>query len=297
MKKGLILILLAALISGVSIFVNAFGVKGIDAALFTFSKNLVVGLFILALIFGIKEFHTLTKLTKMDWIKLLTIGLIGGSIPFVIFFKGLQLSSGATGSFIHKMMFIFVAVLAVIFLREKLSKKILVPASLLLAGNFLLLKITLPIFNAGTLLIFAATLFWAVENVISKHALKKLSGNAVAFGRMFFGSMFILAYMLFTDKISLLASLSFSQIGWVLITSIFLAGFVLTYYNGLKTVNVTTAASILLLGSPITTMLSFVFLGSALTLMEGAGMLLVLIGVISMILLTEKRIYSTISTA
>jgi len=289
MKKGILLILLTALISGISIFLNAFGIKGIDPTIFTFSKNIIVGLFLLAIILGLKEIKSLKNLTKKNWLQLLTIGLVGGSIPFILFFTGLKMSSGATGSFIHKTMFIFVAILAMFFLKEKLSKKILIPASLLLIGNYLLLKLTFPEFNLGTIFIFLATLFWAGENIISKHALKELSGNVVAFGRMFFGSLFILIYMAFTNKVNLLTTLTSSQMMWIAITSIFLIGFVITYYNGLKTTKVTTATSILLLGSPITTLFQLFFLGKAITALQIMGLVIIALGVTSMILITEKQ--------
>src|SRR3989338_837940 len=139
-KKGVLLVFLTALISGVSIFVNSFGVKGVDSTVFTFAKNFIVAILLICIIFGLREFNNLKRLSTRDWLWLLLIGLIGGAVPFVLFFKGLQLSSGALGSFVHKTMFVFVAVLALIFLKERIKLKVVIPAALLLAGNFLLLK-------------------------------------------------------------------------------------------------------------------------------------------------------------
>lgn len=287
-NKGWIFVFFTALISGCSIFVNKFGVKGIDSTVFTFLKNGVVALFLFAIILGFKEFHNLKKLSKKEWLQLLSIGLIGGSIPFVLFFKGLQLSNGAIGSFIHKTMFIFVAVLAIIFLKEKLSKKVMIPAVLLLAGNFLLLKLTSFELSLGALLVLIATLFWSVENIISKHVLKTVEPKVLAFGRLFFGSLFIMVYMVFTDKIALIGSITSAQFGWILISAPFLLLYVITWYTGLKEIKATTATSILLLGSPITTLLSFAFLGSALSVMQAMGILLVLTGIVAMIILTRE---------
>jgi DME family drug/metabolite transporter len=196
-------------------------------------------------------------------------------------------------------MFIFVGILAVIFLKERLSKKILIPAILLLAGNLLLLKITSFTFTASALLIFIATLFWSVENVISKHVLKRIEPKVLAFGRLFFGSLFIMLYMLATGKFSLIAELSYAQLAWIIISTPLLFLYVLTWYSGLKHVKATTATSILLLGSPITTLLSLLFLGSALTIAQAAGILLILSGIIAMIIFLERGPYSepTISTA
>lgn len=296
-KKGLLLIFFTALVSGFSIFINKFGVSGINSNIFTFAKNIIVAVFLFSILIFFNNFKDIKKLTKKQWSLLIVIGLIGGSIPFLLFFKGLQLTSGATAAFIHKTMFIYVAIFAIIFLKEKLKRAIVIPAILLLGGNFLLLKFTFDFFNIGVLLILSATLFWAAENTISKHALKQLKGNIVAFGRMFFGSLFILIYLILNKEIFLIASLTLSQLQWILLTSVFLLLYVTLWYNGLKYVKVTTATSILLLGSPITSLLNYFFLGVILTINQIIGILLIITSVMIITLFLEKRTYPTISTA
>ncbi|MBD3164103.1 EamA family transporter [Candidatus Woesearchaeota archaeon] len=289
MKRGLVFVLFTAVISGCAIFINQFGVKGIDSTVFTFSKNLVVSLLLLAIILGFREFRNLKKLGRKEWLSLIFIGFVGGSIPFILFFKGLQLSTGAVGSFIHKSMFIFVAVLAILFLKERLSVKILVPAVLLLAGNFFLLNLASFEMTLGAFLVFMATLFWSVETVISKKVLESIQPKILAFGRLFFGSLFIMVYMAFTNKLAFIPTLSFAQLSWILISAPFLLLYVITWYTGLKEIKAATAASVLLLGCPITTLLSFIFLGKALTIMQAAGILLIVAGVISMVVLSERK--------
>ncbi|MFH1182477.1 MAG: DMT family transporter [Candidatus Woesearchaeota archaeon] len=278
MKKGLMLVLATAVISGVSIFLNKFAVSGINSSVFTFSKNVAVALLIFSIIVLFGRLNEVRQLTTKQWSLLAAVGLIGGSIPFLLFFKGLQVTSSVTGSFIHKTMFVFVAVLAVIFLKEKLNKTILAAAALLVAGNFFLLGINTISFDTGTLLILAATALWAGENVLSKHLLGSLSGNIVAFGRMFFGSLFILAFLAASGQLNLVAELTSKQLLWILATSLLLLFYVVTWYNGLKEVKVTVAASILTLGLPITTLLNFAA-GSAVTLHEITGIIMVAAGV------------------
>ena len=295
-NKGLMFVFGTAVISGFSIFINKFGVKGIDSSIFAFSKNFLVSLLLIGLILGFKEFDNLKRLDKKQWGLLVLVGLVGGSIPFLLFFRGLQLSSGAVGSLIHKSMFIFVAILAVVFLKERLSKKILIPAVLLIAGNLLLLRITSFELTTGALFVLGATLFWSVENVISKHLLKEIEPKILAFGRLFFGSIFIMVFLIGTGKVGLLATVNVSQLSWIFVTSIFLLLYVFTWYTGLRDVKVTTATSILLLGSPITTLLSFIFLGTALSVIHAIGILLIICGV-GYILLLDRKIYLTSSTA
>ncbi len=298
-NRGITLILFTAIISGFSIFINRFGVKGIDSTLFTFTKNLIVALLLLAIILGFSEYRNIKRLSKKQWGSLMTVGLIGGSIPFVLFFKGLQLTNGAIGSFIHKTMFVFVAILSTLFLREKLNKKVFIPAILLLAGNFLLLRITNLQYSLGALFVLIATLFWSAETIISKRLLKTIEPKVLAFGRLFFGCIFILTYMALTNRIQLISQLTLPHFSWILITVPFLLLYVITWYTGLRYTKATTATSILLLGSPITMLLSYVFLGTSLSILQSIGMLLIVIGIISMVLLLERKPQSepTISMA
>ncbi len=281
-KKGLILVFSTAVISGFSIFLNKYGVSVINPYIFSFIKNVVVVLMLSGLIFLIKDWKLFTGLTKKQWLQLVLIGLVGGSIPFLLFFKGLSLTSAAQGAFIHKTMFVYAAVLAVIFLKEKISKEFLIGALFLLFGSLISLK-ALPIsFGRGDLLIFGATILWAVENLISKYALKELPAKIVGWGRMFFGSLFILVYLVLTSQIGLIANLGSEQIIWTLITSVLLFGYVFTWYSGLKYVPLSTAAAILIFGSLITTFLSFIS-GSQVSFKEIISAVLILIGVIFVI--------------
>ncbi len=278
-KKGIMLVILTAIISGFSIFVNSIGVKEFDSSLFTFLKNSVVAVVLLCIILGIGKWSELKILTKKQWSQLMGIGFIGGSIPFLLFFKGLQLTSGTTGSFIHKTMFIFVAFFAVAFLKEKLAPKIVVGATLLIAGNYLLIRPDFAL-SVGHMFILIATVFWAAESTLSKHVLKDISSTVVAFGRMFFGSLFIQVFLKSAGKMASFSSLTTTHILWIGLTSLFLIGYVLTFYNGLARIPVILASCIMTLGSPITTVLGWIFSDKPVTLFQAGGIFLILVGII-----------------
>jgi drug/metabolite transporter (DMT)-like permease len=281
-NKGLLLILSTAVISGFSVFINKYGVSVINPYVFTWLKNLSVALILTGLILAFKDWRVLKFLTKKQWSWLLTIGLVGGAIPFLLFFKGLSMVSAAEGSFIQKTMFIYIAVLAVIFLKEKIDRKFLAAASLLLIGNILLLKNFHLSFSLGSALIMIATIFWAMENVISKFMLRELPWRMVAWARMFFGSIFIFGFLFFTRQAELIVNLNFKQIGWVAITALFLLGYVATWYSGLKEVEVMKAAAVLLLGSPITTILALIS-GSKIEAREIFAGALIILGIVLII--------------
>jgi len=290
MKRGLLLVFLTAIISGVSVFINKYGVSGINPYVFTFLKNVSVALALSGFILLAREWRTIAKLDKKEWILLILIGFLGGGAAFLLFFKGLSITSAAQGSFIHKTMFIYTMVLAAVFLREKIKKEMLIGALLLLTGNLLALKSLNISINLGDFYVFLATLLWAVESIISKYALKNLSGKVVAWGRMFFGSVLILSYLWLTGKLSIVGQLNFSQTIWIEITSLILFGYVLTWYSGLRHIPVSVATSILLLGSPITTFLAFASSGKINfgEIMSGSMIIFGLLMILGFKVMTEK---------
>ena len=278
----MLLVLGTALVSGVSIFINKFAVAESNPFVFTFLKNLIVAAFLLSLIFLLKEFNNLKTLTKKQWLQLAAIGLVGGSIPFLLYFYALKLTPAINAGFIHKTLFIWVSVMAFFFLKEKLSKGFLFGAALLLFGNYLLFS-QISSFGFPDLLILVATLLWASEYVLSKYVLKDLNGTQVAFGRMFFGSFFMLLFLLGTNQLQLIAEISIAQVQWIMLTAALLFLYVLTFYSGLKYIDVSKAAAILLLGQPITALLSFIFLGQAISLQQAIGLLLIVLGTVLVI--------------
>lgn len=276
-KKGLALIILTAVISGFSIFINKYGVAMSGPCVFAFLKNAAVALVFTGLILFLKDFSAWQRLTKKQWLWLMLIGIIGGGIPFLLFFSGLSQTGAAQSSLIHKTMFIYVALLAMVFLKEKLNKNILLGALLLLAGNLALLKGLKLTFGYGELLIFGATLFWAIESIMAKYLLRDLPPKIVIWGRMFFGSILILGYLAASGQAGQILSVSWPQAAWVGITGALLFGYVTTWYHGLKYFPVSLAAAILLSGSLITTALTAIT-SAKLEIAEAASAILILLG-------------------
>jgi drug/metabolite transporter (DMT)-like permease len=187
------------------------------------------------------------------------------------------MTSAAQGSFIHKTMFLYVIILAVIFLKEKINKYFILGAILLLIGNLILIKNLSFYPNMGDVLIFIATIFWAIENVFSKYMIKTVKSDIVAWARMFFGAIFIFVYLSINGQVVALNVLDFGQISWLLISSIFLFGYVITWYRSLAKIPVSLATSILLLGSPVTTSLFFIS-GQKLSLLGVSSAIFILFG-------------------
>jgi len=280
---GVLLVLTTAFISGVSTFVNAYAVHGTSSAAFVTVRNIAVAAaFVPIALFATRSLRA-PALRAVDWARLVVIGLIGGAVPFLLFFYGLQLATAAggaaTASFGYRTLFLWATVFGIVFLHERFHWRIALGASLLLAGSALMLSLTSPIWTDGTAYVLAATVLWAGEYTVSKRALKDLPSTTVVLGRMGFGAVFLVGYLSFTTQWSTVATFTGAQWEWVGISAALLGAFVATFYPGLKRVDLGVASSALVLGFPVTWILSVLVQGSHFTLAEAAGVLAVVAGV------------------
>ncbi|MFA6254491.1 MAG: DMT family transporter [Patescibacteria group bacterium] len=292
MKKGIYLVLITAVVSGLANFFNKFGMQalGKDAFQYTTLKNVIVALVLSLIVLTPWILPKLKKLTKKEWAQLALIGLIGGSIPFLLFFKGLSLTSSVSASFIHKTMFVWVAILAWPILKEKISKLQFLALGILLLGNIIFEGFRGLNWGMAETLILVATLFWAAESVIAKISLKNIDSTVLAWGRMFFGAMFLLGFLLVTGNTAGLLTLSLSQVSWLLLVSTFLTGYVLTWYAALKKLPATVVTCFLVIASPITTFLNSIFVSHKLAGHNIWGVIIILAGILLFWQFKESKI-------
>ena len=292
-NKGIYLVLLTALISGVAVFLNKFAVVfWSNSSVFTTAKNLIVTMLLVCLVIFVGKLPELKNLSKKDWLRLVAIGFIGGSVPFLLFFKGLTLTSATNAAFIHKTLFIWVALLAVPFLKEKLSKLQIFSLGLLVVGTYLFAGSLKLKFGYGEFLILLATLLWAAENIVAKIALRNVSSLTTAWGRMFFGSIFLMIYLGFSGGLGKIF-VPPEGISWLALSSVILFGYVITWYAALKSLPATVASAILVIAAPITALLDSVFVTHRLKPTILISCLIIALGTILIIRIYE-RAYSVL---
>ncbi len=289
---GTLLVLMTAIISGFSIVANKFFVTTIDPLVFTSLRALIIGLLFLLISVLVMDKKKGT-FKKTSWKNLVLIGIIGGGFAFWLFFAGLKLTMAGHAAFLHKTLPIYAMIFGFIFLKEKITKKYFVALLVMLIG---LVLMQLQIFSAevriGDLMVLGATVLWALENTISKKAMMNDESNwVVTFSRMFFGSIVLFAIIFLTGKADLLLTLSIEQLVYIGASSVFLFLYVLTWYWGLKYINLSKAAMILLLAPVISLVLGMLWLGETATGFQLAGSVLILVGAYAVInLKSEKRI-------
>ncbi|HEX3265067.1 MAG TPA: DMT family transporter [Candidatus Limnocylindrales bacterium] len=276
-RWGVVLALATALISGVSIFVNAFAVKQVpDPAVYTTLKNGVAAVLLLALAIFATRPGEVRAIRPRSWAALAVIGIIGGSVPFVLFFTGLAQASAPSAAFIHKTLFIWVALLAVPFLGERLGLAQVGALGVLLIGQALVLTPAGVTWGSGETLIALATVLWAVEAIVAKRVLGSVPSSIVGAARLGIGLVVLVAYLAFTGKLALVASLQVQQWAWVVVTGALLGGYVATWFAALQRAPASLVTAILVLGAPVTATLQAIQLGGFPAAPALAGQVLIL---------------------
>jgi len=250
---GVGLAVVAAAISGLAIWLNAFAVKQVpDAAVYTTLKNGVAGLVLLAISTRLVRPADLRQIRRRQGLALTMVGLVGGGVAFLLFFSGLAMASAPSAAFIQKTMFVWVAILAVPLLGERLGVTQLVALGVLIAGQALVLPPRNLAWGTGETMILAATLCWAAEVVAVRRFLRAVPTPIVATGRLAIGLVALVGFVAVTGRTAGILALRPEAYGWILLTGLVLAGYVGTWFGALKRAPAIVVTSILVGGAVIT---------------------------------------------
>ncbi len=279
---GIALAFVTALVSGVSIFVNAAGVKQVpDAAVYTTGKNLVAALILLALLAIVGGRSSVRSLDRRTAAGLGLVAIVGGSVPFVLFFSGLAVATAPSAAFIQKTLFVWVALLAVPFLGERLGWIQVAALAVLLGGQILVAPPRGMGWGTGETMIGAATLLWAVEVVLARRLLRRVDAPLLGAARMGLGVVVLLAYLAGSGRIGILVTLSVQQWSWIALTGVLLAGYVTTWFAALRRAPATLVTSILVAGAIVTAALTSIQQGGLPGPALVGGHALILVGAIA----------------
>ncbi len=288
-RTGLLLSLAAAAVSGVSIFVNGYGVRAVgDPALYTTAKNAVAAVLLVTFVaVGSARRSGAVTVTRprkrSQWLGLSAVAVIGGSVAFVLFFDGLSQASSTQAAFVQKTLVVWVSILAVVVLGERIGVLQVGAVVLLVLGQAMLAgplakMVTMP-WGRGETEILAATMLWAIEVVIAKRLLDGMSSWTVAVARMAGGSVLLVGWLAVTGSIGSLARLDATQWAWVLLTGSMLAVYVATWFAALARARAVDVTAVLVVAAPVTALLAASVqhvsllpqLGGLLVLLAGAG--------------------------
>ncbi|MFA4873223.1 MAG: DMT family transporter [Patescibacteria group bacterium] len=293
--KGIMLALATAFFSGTNNFLTKIAVTALkDPILSTTLRNALVGATLVGIILLTKRWKELISLKSSQALQLLFIAVIGGCVPFILYFTGLSMIPALSAAFIHKTLFLWAAIFAVPLLKEHIGIT-QIAALLLLFGGNLALGFPKFNFNIGEALVLMATVFWALENVVAKKALANISSLTVAGARMAVGSLFLFLILALKDGSGAIVHLNAMQWGWTLLTALLLLGYVTTWYSALKKLPVTVATALLVPATLITNVMSGIFITHSITLPQVYNGVLVVLGSTLLIWGTRKLITPLVS--
>jgi len=289
-RWGVILAVATALISGVSIYVNAFAVKQLpDPAVYTTLKNAVAALLLIGVATMTVDRRAVQAMPARSWAWLAVIGVIGGSVPFLLFFTDLAQASAPSAAFIQKTLFIWVAILAVPLLGERLGFAQIGALGVLLVGQLLIVNPAGVRWGTGETLIAAATLMWAAETIVARRVLRTVPPALVGAGRLGIGLVVLVGYLVVTGKVAGLIALTGEQLRWAMITGLLLCGYVGTWFAALKRAPASLVTAILVLGAPLTAGLQALQTGSIPAIPALTGQLLVLVAGAALVIPSLRR--------
>ncbi len=302
---GVLVAGITAVVSGLSVFVNSYGVHAVTSpAVYTTAKNLVATVVLAgcaliawqargrwpssaaARFVSIHRDHAVAgaegrawhEWGVLEWIGLTYVGVVGGGLAFVLFFDGLADTTATPAAFWRDTLVIWVAMLAVPFLHERVTWWNLAAIALLVVGEVTVaggMGHLSP--SRGELLVLSSSVLWAVEVVVAKALLRRTAPGAIALVRMGVGAIALVAYLAASGSLHVLFSLDAGQMGWVLLTGLLLSVYVATWMTALARARALDVTSILV-GSAVVTALLQAAAGTASLAPEALGLALIAVG-------------------
>ncbi|HXZ83164.1 MAG TPA: DMT family transporter [Acidimicrobiales bacterium] len=291
-----------AIVSGISVFVNSYGVKSFQSpAVYTTAKNLAATLVIAAFVAlawlatrgegrdarRTTEPAAPTSSRPLSGVARLAgfayVAAIGGGAAFILFFDGLARTSAVPAVFLHDTLVIWVALAALPLLGERLGPWNLAAIALLVVG------VTATsggvghlVVDSGNALVLAATILWAIEAVIAKRLLAGITPSGLALVRMGGGAVVLVGYLGATGQFHTLVGLGGSGLRWALVTGCLLGGYVTTWMTALSRARAVDVTSVLVASAAVTIFLDTVVHHTGLA-SDTVGLVLLALGVAAVV--------------
>ena len=199
---------------------------------------------ILFIPFILKARKEIKRINQQTWVSVFWISVCGGILGTFFYTSALSYVNYINLSVVvllQKLQPLFAISLASVILKEKLSKKFLLLASIAIIGSFLVTFGLQPLSKWEDKMIIAslfallAAFSWGSSTVLGKYALQKLSFQIVTSLRLIITSVICIVIIMGTEDLSIIADLTRSQWFSMFIISISTGSIALfIYYYGLK---------------------------------------------------------------
>lgn len=127
----------SAFFAGLTAILGKIGVQGINSNLATFVRTIVI-LFVTAAIISLRGEWQKIEFTSSRTLIFLVLSGIATGLSWLCYYRALQLGPASKVAPLDKLSVVFVIILALIFLGEKLTLKASLGAGLVVAGSLVL---------------------------------------------------------------------------------------------------------------------------------------------------------------
>jgi drug/metabolite transporter (DMT)-like permease len=223
----------------------------------------------------------LGALNRRDFLLLIPLSVVGTLFNQAAFFTGLKTVDATTAALIHSLAPITIAMLARVFLKETVTKQMIIGSMVAIVGIFFVVGKSDGLrLSIGVLYIFLAMLTFSTSVIIMRKLTERIDPFTATVYSTIIGSSMVIPVALIKEPLSLLNAPLWA---WVLLfsTSVITQGLCSLIWN-VQIIRVGAGkASIFLNLQPFVAMIvGFLLLGTAVTLVQVVGALLIVGGVI-----------------
>ena len=182
--------------------------------------------------------HKKASFQRNDILLILVISIAGAVIAPLLFFYGLHLTSASNTAVLSNIEIVFTVIIAILFFKEKVSRIGYVGLSMVAVGAMVVtsnLKFSDSYFylDVGSILVIGSSLFWAIDNNVSKIITKRIDVMKIAQLKSGIGGTILLGIVFATNIPVLIPS---NDIPFVLLLGI--VGFALALFFFLKALHI-----------------------------------------------------------
>jgi drug/metabolite transporter (DMT)-like permease len=231
------------------------------------------------------------RLQASDWKLLLPLGLVGTLANQTAFFTGMKTVDGTTASLILSLTPITTAILAWVFLKEPLTKRVAAGAVIAVLGVYCVVGVGKPFhITSGMWLIFIAMLTFAASIIMMRKLTSRLDPfSATMYSTLIGGAMQIIAAVIVEPVHAIWQAPLWA---WLLAvaTALLMQGMCgLLWNREIKEIGAAKAAIFLNLQPFVAMLVGFALLGTAVTWPQVGGSVLIIFGVMVATELLPKR--------
>jgi len=212
-----------------------------------------------------------TSIKKKDYLLLIITSICGAAIAPAMFFFGLKSTTAIDSSLLSNGEVIFSILLALTIFGEHLNRIGYIAIVLVLIGVIIIttnlqFDNSLLRINAGNLLIIGATLFWALDNNISRVLTHRIDITKIIQLKSFIGGIILLTFIV---SLGISLRINLIEIPYILLLGI--VGFAASLYfvlQGLRRIGTTNTLLLLSLSSVFGMFLAAIFLHERITILQ-----------------------------